>query len=110
MSFGKRLTEVRKNKNLSQEDLAKHLGTKSPVIGRYERDEMKPSIDTANKLAEFLEVSLDYLIGNMDVLLDTNTLNRILEVQQLPDDVKDKLFYFIDMTIRDYKAKKAYSS
>jgi transcriptional regulator with XRE-family HTH domain len=108
MSFGKRLTEVRKNKNLSQEDLAKHLGTKSPVIGRYERDEMKPSIDTANKLAEFLEVSLDYLTGNTDVLLDTNTLNRILEVQQLPDDVKDKLFYFIDMTVRDYKAKQAY--
>ncbi|MBP7174262.1 MAG: helix-turn-helix transcriptional regulator [Cloacibacterium sp.] len=109
MSFGKRLTEVRKNKGLSQEDLAKQLGTKSPVIGRYERDEMKPSIDTANKLAEYLEVSLDYLTGNTDVLLDTNTLNRILEVQQLPDDVKEKLFYFIDMTIRDYKAKKAYS-
>ncbi|MCO6175381.1 helix-turn-helix domain-containing protein [Flavobacterium sp. NRK F10] len=108
MSFGKRLTEVRKSKNLSQEDLAKHLGTKSPVIGRYERDEMKPSIDTANKLADFLEVSLDYLTGNTDVLLDTNTLNRILEVQQLPEDVKEKLFYFIDMTIRDYKAKQAY--
>jgi transcriptional regulator with XRE-family HTH domain len=108
MSFGKRLTEVRKNKNLSQEDLAKHLGTKSPVIGRYERDEMKPSIDTANKLAEYLQVSLDYLTGNTDVLLDTNTLNRILEVQQLPDDVKEKLFYFIDMTVRDYKAKQAY--
>lgn len=109
MSFGKRLLEVRKNKNLSQEDLAKHLGTKSPVIGRYERDEMKPSIDTANKLAEYLEVSLDYLTGNTDVLLDTQTLNRVLEVQQLPEDIKDKLFYFIDMTIRDYKAKKAYS-
>jgi transcriptional regulator with XRE-family HTH domain len=108
MSFGKRLTEVRKNKNLSQEDLARHLGTKSPVIGRYERDEMKPSIDTANKLAEYLQVSLDYLTGNTDVLLDTNTLNRILEVQQLPDDVKEKLFYFIDMTVRDYKAKQAY--
>ena len=82
MSFGKRLTEVRKNKNLSQEDLAKHLGTKSPVIGRYERDEMKPSIDTANKLAEYLEVSLDYLTGNSEVLLDTHTLNRVLELQQ----------------------------
>lgn len=108
MSFGKRLAEVRKNKNLSQEDLAKHLGTKSPVIGRYERDEMKPSIDTANKLAEYLQVSLDYLTGNTDVLLETNILNRILEVQQLPDDVKEKLFYFIDMTVRDYKAKQAY--
>lgn len=29
-------------------------------------------------------------------------------VQQLPDDVKEKLFYFIDMTVRDYKAKQAY--
>jgi hypothetical protein len=58
---------------------------------------------------EFLDVSLDYLTGNTDVLLDTNTLNRILEVQQLPEDVKEKLFYFIDMTVRDYKAKKAYS-
>ena len=67
------------------------------------------SIDTVNKLAEFLEVSLDYLTGNTDVLLDTNTLNRILEVQQLPEDVKEKLFYFIDMTVRDYKTKKAYS-
>ena len=68
----------------------------------------KPSIDTANKLAEFLEVSLDYLTGNSEVLLDTHTLNRVLELQQLPDDVKDKLFYFIDMTVRDYKAKQAY--
>ena len=42
-------------------------------------------------------------------ICNTNTLNRILEVQQLPDDVKEKLFYFIDMTVRDYKAKKAFS-
>lgn len=109
MSFGKRLAEVRKRKNLSQEDVAKHLGTKSPVIGRYERDEMKPSIDTATKLADFLEVSLDYLVGKADAEIDTLTLNRILEVQKLPKDVRDKLFYFIDMSIRDYKAKKAYA-
>jgi hypothetical protein len=70
---------------------------------------MKPSIDRANKLASFLEVSLDYLTGNADVLLDMQTMDRILEVQALPDDIKDKLFYCIDMTIRDYKAKKAYS-
>jgi len=84
-------------------------GTKSPVIGRYERDEMKPSIDTATKLASFLEVSLDYLVGKTDLEIDSITLNRILEVQQLPNDLKDKLFYFIDMSIRDFKAKKAYS-
>ncbi|WP_299178543.1 hypothetical protein [uncultured Chryseobacterium sp.] len=52
---------------------------------------------------------MDYLTGNADVLLDMQTMDRILEVQALPDDIKDKLFYFIDMTVRDYKAKKAYS-
>ena len=78
---------------------------------RLDLDCINPSdLATANKLAEYLEVSLDYLTGNTDVLLDTLTLNRVLEVQQLPEDIKDKLFYFIDMTIRDYKAKKAYSS
>lgn len=43
MSFGKSLTEVRKKKGMSQEELAKLLGSKEPVSGRYERDEMKPS-------------------------------------------------------------------
>jgi len=45
----------------------------------------------------------------VDDEIDTLTLNRILEVQKLPKEVKDKLFYFIDMSVRDYKAKKAYS-
>lgn len=58
MSFGKRLTEARKKKNISQEELAKLLNTKGPVIGRYERDEMKSSIEAAAKMADLLEVSL----------------------------------------------------
>lgn len=89
--------------------MAKHLGTKAPVIGCYERGEMKPSIETTTKLADLLEVSLDYLVGKTDVELDTKTLQRILEVQELPQEVREKLFYFIDMSIRDFKAKKAYA-
>jgi ribosome-binding protein aMBF1 (putative translation factor) len=42
------------------------LSTKGPVIGRYERDEMKPSIEAAAKMANILEVSLDYLVGKAD--------------------------------------------
>lgn len=37
-------------------DLAGHLGTKGPAIGRYERDEMKPSIDIATKMANVVGV------------------------------------------------------
>ncbi|MEQ9302632.1 MAG: helix-turn-helix transcriptional regulator [Marinoscillum sp.] len=109
MSFGKRLLEARKKKGLSQEEVANQLSTKAPVIGRYERDEAKPNIEAAARMASLLEVSLDYLVGNSDLEVDAKTLNRVVELQKLPDEVRDKLYYFIDMTIRDSKAKQAYS-
>jgi ribosome-binding protein aMBF1 (putative translation factor) len=54
-------------KGISQEELAAQLNTKGPEIGRYERDEMKPSIYAATKMAQLLEVSLDWLVGTTDV-------------------------------------------
>jgi transcriptional regulator with XRE-family HTH domain len=109
MSFGSRLLEARKIKGISQEELAKFLGTKGPAIGRYERDEMKPSIEVAAKMADYLDVSLDYLVGKTDVRLDNKTMKRILEVQNLKTEVQDKIFEYIDLIIRDTKAKQAYS-
>jgi transcriptional regulator with XRE-family HTH domain len=109
MSFGKKLLEARKRKGLSQSDVAKVLNTKGPAIGRYERDEMKPSIDVATKLANLLDVSLDYLVGKTELELDPSVLNKVVELQKLPKEIQDKLFFFIDMSIRDFKAKQAYS-
>ena len=48
---------------MSQEALAKQLGATPTTIGRYERDEVKPSVDVAARIAEVLEVSLDFLVG-----------------------------------------------
>lgn len=110
MSFGKKIKEARLKKKLSQDDVAKILNIKAPVIGRYERDEAKPSIDTAAKLAVIFEISLDYLVGNSDIEVDSKTLTRVLELQKLPNEVKNKLYYFIEMSIRDSKAKQAYAS
>ena len=110
MSFGKRLIEVRKKKGLSQEELAEKLGTKGPAIGRYEREVAKPTIEVASKLAEILEVSLDYLVGHTDLELDQETLSRIVDIQQLPDDIKEKVYYFIDISIKDHKTRQVYGS
>jgi len=110
MSFGKRLLEARKRKSVSQEDIAKDLGTKGPVIGRYERDEMKPSIDVAAKMAELLDVSLDYLVGKTDVLLDGKVMNRIIEIQKLNADEQKTVFSLLDAFLRDTKTRKAYAS
>lgn len=109
MSFGKRLLDARKRKGISQDELAKHLGTKGPAIGRYERDEMKPSIEAAAKMAELLDVSLDYLVGKTDVLIDGKVMNRIIEIQKLSPEDQKTVFSLMDAFLRDAKTKKAYA-
>ncbi|MFY0256513.1 helix-turn-helix domain-containing protein [Chitinophaga sp. 30R24] len=105
MSFGKRLLEARKKKGISQEEMAAMLGTKGPAIGRYERDEMKPSIEAASKMAKILEVSLDWLVGNTDVELDTATLNRIQDINKLSPKDKELVYEFLDSFIANRKIK-----
>ncbi len=56
MDFSTRLAQRRKEKGLSRDQLGKLVGTSGPIIGRYERAEMKPSIELAAKVAEVLEV------------------------------------------------------
>lgn len=107
MSFGSRLLQARKKKGLSQEELAKHLGTKGPAIGRYERDEMKPSIEAATKMAQVLEVSLDWLVGVTDAELDTATINRIQDITRLSQKDKELVFEFLDSFIANRKIKNA---
>ncbi|RPD42850.1 MULTISPECIES: helix-turn-helix domain-containing protein [Chitinophaga] len=105
MSFGKRLLEARKKKGISQEEMASHLGTKGPAIGRYERDEMKPSIDAATKMAKVLGVSLDWLVGITDMELDAATLGRIQDINKLSLKDKELVFEFLDSFIANRKIK-----
>ncbi len=62
-------------------------------------EEMKPSIDVVTKIADLLEVSLDYLVGKTDVELDDAMLKRIQLVSKLPDKEKEHLFVFLDSFI-----------
>jgi transcriptional regulator with XRE-family HTH domain len=103
ISFGKRLTEVRKDKKMSQDDVGKLVGVHGAVIGRYERDEVKPSIEMATQLAEALEVSLDYLVGSTDILLEKSIVNRVLDIQKLKESEKQHVFALLDAFIKQTK-------
>ncbi len=106
MSFGQKLAYSRKEKKLSQADLGKLSGINGDIIGKYERDEMKPSIETAKKLADGLEVSLDYLVGDGDLkVLDKKTLQRLEDIAKLPNEDKNHIFYAIDNLIKAAKLK-----
>ncbi len=106
MTFGEKMTLIRKQKKLSQAELGKLSGINGDIVGKYERDEMKPSIETAKKLAEALEVSLDYLEGDGDLkILDKKTMKRLEDIEKLPDDDKNNIFYTLDNLIKAAKLK-----
>lgn len=110
MTFGERIIMLRKQLKLSQDDLAKKIGTSAPIIGRYERSEIKPSIEVAAKIAEELAVTVDYLLGNSDnMVMDKKLIKRIEDIEALPLEEKDKVYYFIDMALSHHKAKKAFA-
>ena len=109
MLFGERLALVRKKKKVSQDELAKTIGVHAPVIGRYERNEVKPSIEVATKMAEVLGASLDYLAGLAEYELDNSITKQILSIQALNEDDKTMLFKTIDALLRDANTRKAYA-
>jgi len=59
MNISKRIAEIRKEKNLSQTDLASTSEVSREMIGKYERGDASTSIDAAKKIADALDVSLD---------------------------------------------------
>jgi transcriptional regulator with XRE-family HTH domain len=109
MSFENKINQLRKERGLSREELGKVIGTSAAIIGRYERGDMKPSIEIATKIAQALEVSLDYLAGNSTELIkDKKILERLENIAKMPDDKKTELFNVIDAYIRDFRTKQAY--
>jgi transcriptional regulator with XRE-family HTH domain len=87
LHFGEKMTLIHKQKKLSQTELGKRSGINDDIVGKYERNEMKPSIKTAKKLVDALEVSLDYLVSDGDLkILDKKTLKRLEDIENLPDE------------------------
>lgn len=69
-----------------------------------------PSIEVAARLADTLEVSLDYLAGNFKkVAVDKKTLKLIHDIEDLEPSIKDKLIFLANAVIRDAKTGKAYA-
>jgi len=97
MTFGERVTSIRKQKGSSQGELGRALGKSGgDIIGKYERDEVTPSVKVAAKIAQQLDVQLDYLVGNNDSLLDPDIVKKIQEIQKLMPEDKSHVFAVID--------------
>lgn len=68
MNHYQRLKDLREDHDLKQSDIAKLLGTTREQISKYETGRQTMSIDRYMILAEFYNVSLDYLAGLTDTM------------------------------------------
>ncbi|MBE6794132.1 MAG: helix-turn-helix transcriptional regulator [Ruminococcaceae bacterium] len=87
--IGERLQELRKDRGLSQEDLAKILGVSHYTISSYECNRSDPDDKSKVILAKLFDVSVDYMLGLIDEPLSFNRENRIV---QIPSDFSDNDF------------------
>ena len=113
MAIGNKILSLRKERGWSQQQLAKKIGTSGPIVGRYERGEMTPSVEVAKKLADTFGITLDYLVddaGRVTDLKDKAMLERLKEIEGLDQEEKKTVVHVIDSLLRDAKARKTYAT
>lgn len=91
-SFGDRLKELRKKSNLTQQELASKFYLNKSSISRYENGTQLPEHELLEKIADYFDVSIDYLLGRTNIIkpseLETTISNKNKETKQ--DNKRDE--------------------
>lgn len=66
--FPGRLRRLRERRRMNRKVMGECCGLSKNIIGMYERGEKEPSLKTLIKIADFFEVSTDYLLGRKNFL------------------------------------------
>lgn len=115
--LGKTLTELRKKKNLSRQNLADELEISVHTYIKYENESVKPPYETLIKLADYYNVTTDYLLGRetgdpetLDKLVGEFNLTalerKILEnYLELPDNMRGDFMEFLQKAVREVSGK-----
>ncbi len=95
--FGIRLRDLRKEKKMTQKQLASRLDVSKASVSGYENNIAKPDIDALKKLAALFGVTADYLLGLDD--------RRVIVLDDLTKEQADQLRQIADIFIQSVKAK-----
>lgn|SRR5699024_4940594 len=82
MQFGKRLKNLRKERDLTQQDIANVLGVGRATIAGYETKGKQPDYEKLNQLANYFNTSVDYLLGRTDIRKPDDKNNK----KEIPDN------------------------
>ena len=67
VKYNERIKSLRQSKSITQSKLAKELSIAKTTLAAYEQGKSEPSINTILKLADFFNVSIDYLLGRTNI-------------------------------------------
>ncbi|MDO9492848.1 helix-turn-helix domain-containing protein [Acetobacterium sp.] len=85
--YGYRLKELRKNLDITQEEVATELGVTRGAYSHFENNRNEPDSETLRKLADYFLVSTDYLLGRTD---DPNSTYYAVETGKRIKELRDK--------------------
>ncbi len=101
--FAEKLKKLRTDYNLSQAALAHDLGVAQNTLSNWEKGNREPDLSTIVKIAEYFDVTTDYLLGRVE---KPQSVKKVL-----PIDGKDvTLTYHKDHEPTDEEAKIAYEA
>lgn len=112
--FSRRLAALRRQKGLSQRELAERLGVPRETVDYYERRAVNPTLDVIQKVAEALEVSPAQLIGDgaTPTRLNkkagpTGKVQKLFEeVSQLPRRQQEHIVRWVSAFVRQYEQER----
>ena len=101
MTFGERLVESLKRRDLTQKELAEMIGVTPTRLNYWIKDKRQPDVEYIKKLASALRVSGDYLVGNMEELSrKAKELDRfLLKYEQLDEHGKRLVEAIVDIEL-----------
>jgi transcriptional regulator with XRE-family HTH domain len=108
-TFGEKLRRLRKERDWSQDDLGQQVGIHGRHVGKYEIGRAMPNAGTVVKLAQLLDVSIDYLLRDdlereastgTTALRDRGLLSQFEAVEQMSDDDRHVISSLIDAYIK----------
>jgi transcriptional regulator with XRE-family HTH domain len=105
-----RLKALRKERKLTQIQVAEAVGVEQTTYGKYELEQRAPSNEVLQKLADFFNVSTDYLLGRTDVPrsgeISALRIQGDVPYQELPPEAIQQLEEYKQFLIEKYGKKK----
>ncbi|MEF9966907.1 MAG: helix-turn-helix transcriptional regulator [Longicatena sp.] len=89
--FPERLKEIRKTNKLNQTELAKGIGVTNQTVSNWENSNIAPSVEMVIKIADFFQVSTDFLLDrNQDLNIGVKglSLEHVVHIQAIVNDLQ----------------------